>query len=779
MVSLVSSAEISDSDLLNTPLEELLSIATGIRDEHFGDHITYSPKVFIPLTKLCRNRCGYCTFAQPLAKYPDVFMSHGEVMSVVASGESHGCKEALITLGEKPELRYPEVRQWLQNRGHESTVSYIVSVCEQIISQSELLPHINAGAVSKKELAMLKNVSASQGMMLESIRDDLDCHSGAPDKSPVRRLATLEAAGELQIPFTTGLLVGIGDTRKDRIEALRIINAVNNEYGHIQEVIIQNFLPKQDIAMHKSRPCDREEHLWTVAVARILLDKKIHLQAPPNLSDDISSLISAGLDDFGGISPVTIDHVNPERPWPVIDELTKICLSHNKILTPRLAVYKEFIDNKKYPQNEKVEIVIRHISDSDGLARPAESWFSGNGDAPAAADRSDIPPDSGPLRHKVVTGVTKVLEDIAEGLIPGEKELLALFAARGPEVGMICEFADHLREEAVGNTITYVANRNINYTNICTFKCRFCAFSKGPMSLNLRGDPYLLSTDEVIQRCREAVERGATEVCLQGGIHPQFDGNYYINLVENIHQALPELHIHAFSALEVYQGASRLGWKLDDYLTTLKNAGLKSLPGTAAEILDDDIRKIICPDKINTEQWLEIHRVAHSVGLKSNVTIMFGSVESPVHWVRHMLLTRKLQKETGGFTEFVPLPFVHMAAPIYLNNKARRGPTFRETVLMHAVGRICYFGALDNIQASWTKIGTSGIVQLLRAGCNDLGGTLMDENISRAAGASHGQMMTKEDFSAIAEKLNRRLVRRNTFYEAVEHCGTNEKVLSH
>ncbi len=773
MVSLASWTEISDADLLHTPLDELLTEASRIRDTYFGNHITYSPKVFIPLTKLCRDRCGYCTFAQPLAKYPNIFMSHEEVLAVVKSGAAQGCHEALITLGEKPEFRYPEARQWLTNHGYDSTVSYIADIAEQILEHSELLPHINAGAVSKTELALLKDVSVSQGMMLESIRDDLECHRAAPDKSPIRRLATLEAAGELGIPFTTGLLVGIGDSRQDRIMALQAINAINNEYGHIQEVIIQNFVPKHDIAMHKVQPCDQEEHLWTLAVARILLDKKIHLQAPPNLSEDISALIAAGIDDFGGISPVTIDHVNPEKPWPLIEELTNICLSDNKVLIPRLAVYKEFID--KYPQSKKIATVIKHTSDSEGLARDVETWFSGSGDAPPFIHKKDLSSTHTPHNTKILTEVKKVVDEIAQGLFSEEKELLTLFSARGPEVSMVCELADHLREKAVGSDISYVSNRNINYTNICTFKCRFCAFSKGPMSLNLRGDPYLLSNEEVIHRCREAIENGATEVCLQGGIHPQFDGHYYIDLIDSIHNALPELHIHAFSALEIYQGATRLGWELEKYLTTLKEAGLKSLPGTAAEILDDDIRKIICPDKINTEQWLEVHRIAHSVGLKSNITIMFGSVENPIHWVRHMLITRKLQMETGGFSEFVPLPFVHMASPIYLNNNARRGPTFRETLLMHAVGRICYFGVLDNIQASWTKIGTSGISQLLQAGCNDLGGTLMDENISRAAGASHGQMMGKEDFLAIAQKLNRHLVKRNTFYDTLERHATGEQ----
>ncbi len=774
MTTLVSSEEISYLELPNTPLLELMTLAATIRDHTYGSYITYSPKVFIALTKLCRDRCGYCTFAQPLSKYPNLFMSKEEVMSIVSQGQLLGCREALITLGEKPELRYKEAARWLEERGHISTVSYIREIAQHIIDNSELLPHINAGAVDEDELSLLKEVSPSQGMMLESIRFDLDCHKNAPDKTPERRLATLEAAGRLHIPFTTGLLVGIGDSRLDRIAALRQINNLNRRYGHIQEVIIQNFLPKPGIAMHKTQACDREEHLWTLAAARIVLDPQIHLQAPPNLSEDIAELIEAGIDDFGGISPLTADYVNPERPWPLVENLKKLCLGKGKILTERLAVYKEFLQSQNTKWLAKnIEPKVNDVMDGEGLARPLETWFSGSGEAPvrinlktAAEPKEDrtYSLDNGSAL-RLDTCVSATIKTIEEGLRPGSKELLILFGARGPEVDMVCKLADSLREKVVGDNVSYVVNRNINYTNICTFKCRFCAFSKGPLSLNLRGDPYLLSTDEILARCFEAQERGATEVCLQGGIHPKFDGEYYIGVVEAIHKAIPDLHIHAFSALEIHQGALRLDMALEDYLTALRNAGLKSLPGTAAEILDDEIRKTLCPDKISTDQWLEVHRTAHKVGLRSNVTIMFGSIEHPKHWVKHLLQTRDLQDETGGFTEFVPLPFVHMASPIYLTKQARRGPTFRETLLMHAVGRICYYGAIDNIQASWTKIGLAGIAQLLQAGCNDLGGTLMDENISRAAGADHGQMMTKGDFSKITDRLGRRLIRRNTFYD--------------
>ncbi len=765
---------------------DLLKRAVAVRDAAFGRRVTYSPKVFIPLTKLCRDQCGYCTFAQPPARIEQPYLSAAEVLRIARKGARLGCHEALFTLGERPELRYPVAEQWLADNGYESTVDYLVAMCRLVRDETGLLPHANAGALDKDELAALRSVAPSQGMMIESLRGDLDCHRNAPDKTPDRRLATLEAAGELAIPFTTGILVGIGESELDRVEALQAIASSHERHGHVQEVIVQNFLPKAGTAMWKSDPCPEEEFVRAIALARLILPANIHLQAPPNLSDDFGPLIEAGIDDWGGVSPVTADHVNPERPWPSLDRLREVTEAHEFALAPRLTIYPEFALEPFRWLHADNRFPVLDRSDSEGLGRddpgavfPEKAEFVKKGtdgaDVVLTGDRSTQWYSGAPVspinligRPEPISGpVSEVIEGVRLGQETGFDELLTLFRARGPEVTAVAALADELRREAVGDTVTYVVNRNINYTNVCTFKCRFCGFSKGPLSLNLRGNPYLLSLEQMQERVIEAWEKGATEVCLQGGIHPDFDGDYYIEVCRAVKEAAPGIHIHGFTALEVTEGAKRLGEPLETYLRRCVDAGLRSLPGTAAEILDDDVREILCPDKLTTEEWLEAHRIAHSVGLRSNVTMMFGSVEQPESWVRHLLLTRDLQQETGGFTEFVGLPFVHMAAPIYLQKKARRGPTFRENLLVHAVARIAYRGVIDNIQSGWVKIGFESVAQLLQAGCNDVGGTLMDENISRAAGADHGQEVAVEDFHQLAESIGRTAAQRTTLYELV------------
>ncbi len=752
-------------DRLAAPFADLLAAAAAVRDATTGTRITWSPKVFIPLTMLCRDRCGYCTFAKAPARLDAPFLSPEAVLDIARAGAETGCTEALFTLGERPEDRYPQAAEWLADRGYRSTVDYLAAMCRLVVTETGLLPHANAGALLPDELAALRPVTASQGMMLESLNPDLDCHRGSPDKTPQRRLATLEAAGVLAIPFTTGILVGIGESRQDRIEALEAIAAAHTRHGHVQEAIVQNFLPKPGTAMHRAPACPEDEYLWSIAAARLILPPDVHVQAPPNLSDDFGRLLAAGIDDWGGVSPVTADHVNPERPWPAVERIREVTEAAGFALAPRLTIYPSFAMRPGRWLDTAIQFPVLDHSDAESLARePGERWYSGVEEEPPLLVP---PPGNGPAGRRAGSAVAEVLAGVLLGQEPEVDELVTLFAARGPEVAAVAGVADQLRTDAVGDTVTWVANRNINYTNVCTFKCRFCAFSKGPLSLNLRGTPYLLGLDEITRRVAEAESEGATEVCLQGGIHPSFDGDYYLEVIKAVREASQGIHIHGFTALEVTEGAKRLGEPLADYLRRLMAAGLKTLPGTAAEILDDEIRAVLCPDKVNTEEWLEAHRVAHSVGLRSNVTIMFGSVEHPVHWARHLVRTRALQKETGGFTEFVPLPFVHMASPIYLQRKSRRGPTFRETVLMHAVGRIAYHGWVPNIQVSWVKMGLSGASQLLRAGCNDLGGTLMDENISRAAGASHGQRMDEQGFRAVAEPLGRRLEQRTTLYGRV------------
>ena len=775
-------------ELEGAPLDELMARARQVRDRQHGTRVTYSPKVFIPLTMLCRDKCGYCTFAQPPARLDTPYLEPDDVLAIARAGARVGVHEALFTLGERPELRYPAAAEWLAANGYASTVDYLVAMSRLVLDEVGLLPHANAGALHAAELARLRTVSPSQGMMIESINPDLEAHRGSPDKTPGRRLATLDAAGELAIPFTTGILVGIGESRADRIAALEAIATSHRRWGHVQEVIVQNFLPKAGTTMFRARPCPDDEFLDAIALARLILPADVHLQAPPNLSDDFATLLDAGIDDWGGVSPITADHVNPDRPWPALDRLRSVTESKGHVLAPRLTAYPEYVLDPERWLDPAVQFAVMDRSDAEGLGRddpgavfvqrirPASprqvddgievlhigarstAWYSGASVEPAA-----LIPGAGRAGGEVA----EVLDGALLGHELGIDEIVTLFSARGPEVAAVAEVADDLRHRTVGDTVTFVHNRNINYTNVCTFKCKFCGFSKGPLSLNLRGTPYLLTLDDIAGRVAEAAALGATEVCLQGGIHPSFDGDYYIDVTRAVKNASPDMHVHGFTALEVTEGAKRLGEPLTRYLERLRDAGLRTLPGTAAEILDDEIRSTLCPDKVNTEEWLEAHRAAHSVGLNSNITIMFGSIENPVHWARHMVRTRALQKETGGFTEFVPLPFVHMAAPIYLQHKSRRGPTFRETILMHAVARLAYRGWIDNIQCSWVKMGKTGVQQLLQSGVNDLGGTLMDENISRAAGASHGQGLEEADFRALVEPLGRTLAQRTTLYGRV------------
>jgi FO synthase len=776
----------NENELTRLGTAELLAAARAVRDATYGTRVTYSPKVFVPLTRLCRDRCGYCTFARAPRDLPAPYLTLDEVLHIASSGARLGCHEALFTLGERPELRYPQARNWLTDHGYPDTVAYLVAACQVVLEETGLLPHANAGALHREELARLREVTASQGMMIESLRPDLAAHRGAPDKHPARRLDTLHAAGELAIPFTTGILVGIGETEADRVTALVAIAQAHRRHGHVQEVIVQPFLPKAGTAMRHTPPCPSEQHRRAIALARLVLPPDVHVQAPPNLSDNPAALLAAGIDDWGGISPVTVDHVNPDRPWPSLDRLRSVTEATGHTLAPRLPIHPEYARQPDRWLAGAVRSAVLDRSDAEGLGRddpgavyperPPYLVDAGDGAEVGLRTRRSTawyagldlaPPVLVPAPAQVTGAVRAVLEGVRAGQRPGVPELVTLLQARGPEVAAVAAVADELRAAAVGDTVTYVVNRNINYTNVCTFRCRFCGFSKGKLSLNLRGRPYLLDLAEIVARAVQAQHLGATEVCLQGGIHPSFDGDYYIRVCRAVHEAAPRLHIHGFTALEVTEGARRLGEPLAAYLARLRAAGLGSLPGTAAEILDDEIRSVLCPDKITTEEWLEAHRVAHSVGLRSNVTMMFGAIERPVHWARHLLRARELQAETGGFTEFVGLPFVHMATPMYLKRAARRGPTWREVVLVHAAARIALHGLIDHVQASWVKLGADGTRQLLQAGVDDLGGTLMDENISRAAGARHGRALTPAGFQAIVAPLGRPLAQRSTLYEPV------------
>jgi FO synthase len=733
-------------ELLARPLDELCAEARALRDEGHGHLVTYSPKVFIPLTKLCRDVCHYCTFAHPPRRGERAYMSIDEVLAVARAGAAAGCREALFTLGDKPELRYRVAREELEALECETTLDYVARAAGAVLGETGLLPHLNPGVMTRQDAARLRQVSASMGLMLETTSDRLSArggpHFGSPDKIPERRLETLAAAGEERVPFTTGILIGIGESRAERIDALLAIRELAERYGHVQEVIVQNFRAKPGTRMAAAPEPPLEELLWTIAVARILLGPHAHLQAPPNLSyDDFPRLLDAGIDDWGGVSPVTIDHVNPEAPWPQLDRLRTATESHGLELAPRLPVYPEWISGEWIDPG--VMPAVLRASDSLGLARE-DGWSPGEDVSIPFVPRDALPIDT---RAEL-----------------GEEEIARLFRARGHERDRVLAAADSLRREVCGDEVSYVVTRNIQYTNVCYFRCGFCAFSKGKLAANLRGAPYLVPHDEIVRRCQEAWKRGATEVCLQGGIHPAFTGDYYLSVVQAIKEAVPGLHVHAFSALEIWQGAATLEVPLEDYLTELRDAGLSSLPGTAAEILDDEVRQVICPDKVTTAQWLQVHDVAHRVGLRSNVTMMFGHVEGPRNWARHLVHAREQQRSSGGFTEFVPLPFVHMEAPMWLRGQARSGPTFGETLLVHAIARLALHPWITNIQVSWVKLGAQGVAAALRAGVNDLGGTLMNESISRSAGAEHGQEFAPEAMEELIRSAGRIPRQRTTLY---------------
>ena len=746
-------------------LDALMRAAAARRDAAHGAVVTYSRKVFIPLTQLCRDVCHYCTFAQPPRPGVASYLTLEQVLAIARAGAAADCKEALFTLGDKPELRYRAAREELLRLGHPTTLSYLAAAARAVFEDTGLLPHVNPGLLEAADIAALREVSVSQGIMLESAAERL-CrrggpHHGSPDKQPAARVETIRLAGEANVPFTSGVLIGIGETRTERIEALLALRELNDRHGHIQEIIVQNFRPKPGTRMADTPAPSLEEHLWTIAVARLVFEPAMNIQAPPNLSPgSLRQLVDAGINDWGGVSPVTPDHVNPEAPWPHLDILARATQTAGKELVERLAIYPAYVREAERWVDPGLRTTLLHRVDSDGFPR-TDGWAPGMKDRLPALDLALTVAS----RRAVPDGeVDAILAKASRGATLGEEEIVRLFRARGQEYSAICAAADDLRARMNGDTVSYVVNRNINYTNICGYRCQFCAFAKGKASENLRGQPYDLSIEEIQRRAREAWERGATEVCMQGGIHPAYTGATYLDICRAVKAVVPAMHVHAFSPLEVWQGARTLGVSLEAFLAELKRAGLGTLPGTAAEILDDEVRAVLCPDKIRTGEWLDVMRAAHKTGLRSTATIMFGHMERLVHWARHLLRLRALQAETGGFTEFVPLPFVHMEAPIYRKGRARRGPTFREAVLMHAVGRLALHPLIPNIQASWVKMGPEGVKACLRAGVNDLGGTLMDETISRAAGASHGPAMAPTMMEDLIRSLGRRPRERTTLY---------------
>jgi FO synthase len=664
-----------------------------------------------------------------------------------------------------------------------STLEYLKRMAKLVLQETGLLPHLNPGVMDAADLLELRPVSASMGLMLESASDRL-CerggpHFGSPDKVPARRLATLQAAGELSIPMTTGLLIGIGETRRERIESLLALLAIHERHGHLQELIIQNFRAKSGTKMAAAPEPAMQEQLWTIAVARILFGPSMSIQAPPNLQPDgLDSLVRAGLNDWGGVSPVTPDHVNPEAPWPHLEDLTRDTNAAGRDLIERLALTPAYAARPERWTDPAITPHVRRFSDSRGFARP-DRWYAGAGcelppiaarwssaagtrevDASAAAVQTSARMTRGPTAR-----IRAIIKAARAGHALTEADIVRLFGVEGSDLDEVIAAANQLRYESVGDTVTYVVNRNINYTNICLYHCGFCAFSKGRGSADLRGPAYNLELDEVARRTVEAAVAGATEVCLQGGIHPSFTGETYLNIVRAVKEAVPSIHVHAFSPLEIWHGAHTLDLPLAAYLEQLRDAGLSTLPGTAAEILDDEIRAIICPDKLRTDEWLNVIGTAHEVGLRTTATIMFGHVEQPEHWARHLRRLRSLQERTQGITEFVPLGYVHMEAPLWRKGRTRSGPSFREAVLMHAVSRLVLNPLIRNIQASWVKMGAEGAALCLEAGANDLGGTLMNESITRAAGGVHGQLLDASQLQALARRIGRPARQRTTLYK--------------
>jgi FO synthase len=759
-------------------LDMLLDTAEQLTLAGHGRVVTYSRKVFIPLTQLCRDVCHYCTFAKPPRALQAPYLSIDEAVAIAAAGAAVGCREALFTLGDKPELRYAAARRALEALGCGSTLEYLERVAREVHRQTGLLPHLNPGVMTRQEIERLRPVAVSMGLMLETTAERLSerngPHWGSPDKIPAVRLATLRAAGEAAVPMTTGLLIGIGETRRERIQGLLAIRDLQQRYGHIQEVIIQNFRAKPGTRMARAAEPTLEEHLWTIAAARVLLGPDMSIQAPPNLQPGaLGALIRAGVNDWGGVSPVTPDHVNPEAPWPHLASLAAQTQAADRVLLERLAVTAPYIrDRGRWVDSALHSAVLRK---ADCLGRSREGGTSDDGGEWFSGARHPVPTDADawlePPRGRPPRALLRILQRACRGDDLDEAAIVALFSAAGDDLREVLRAADRLRQDTVGPTVTFVVNRNINYTNICLYRCGFCAFSKSG-NRELRGTAYRLDLEEIATRTLEARSRGATEVCLQGGIHPSFTGDTYLSIASIVKSAVADIHVHAFSPLEITHGARTLGLSLEDYLRRLQAAGLSTLPGTAAEILDDEIRAIICPDKLMTAEWLDVMRAAHSVGLKSTATIMFGHVEDARHWARHLLRIRSLQKETRGFTEFVPLPFVHMEAPMWRKGLARSGPTFREAVLMHAVARLALNPCIANIQTSWVKMAPDGAAFCLRAGANDLGGTLMNESITRAAGGVNGQEMTLADMRRLTARISRPLAQRTTLYGTVAHVST-------
>ena len=789
-------------------LDHLLAIAAHERDLGHGTTVTYSRKVFIPLTMLCRDHCHYCTFAKPPARLEAPYLTPEQVVAIAEAGRKAGCKEALFTLGDRPELRYPVAREWLDERGYRSTLEYVRAVSIRVIEETGLLPHLNPGVMTWEDMARLKHVSASMGLMLETSSDRLSekggPHFGSPDKVPAARLQTIEAAGRLSIPFTTGILVGIGETLRERAESLLAIRELDRKYRHVQEVIVQNFRAKPGTAMRAHHEPEWEEFLASIAAARVVFGPRMNVQAPPNLSDErFPRLLDAGINDWGGVSPLTPDHVNPEKPWPKIERLERATEARGYALRERLAVYPEYALRPDPWIAGKMQRPVAALCGDDGLARrgqvpqpvpwqdPDVQWkprtialtFAKGRGAGLREDATAVYGDVDAFEVETTRAWSRRTVDpvrldsdiraalrLAEAGRPdaiSEDQATALLQAQGPALEDLCRVADDLRLEAVGDVVTYVVNRNINFTNVCYTGCRFCAFAQREVD----SESYTLRLEEVADRAEEASRYGATEVCMQGGLHPSLPGEFYFQLVAAVKSRVPSMHIHAFSPMEVLNGSARLGISYREFLEECKRRGLGSIPGTAAEILDDEVRWVLTKGKLPADTWEDVVQTAHRVGLPSSSTMMYGHVDAPPHWVRHIRRLAQIQDRTGGFTEFVPLPFIHQNAPIYLSGKARPGPTHEDNRRVHAVARILLHGRIPNVQVSWVKMGTAACQVILRGGANDFGGTLMEETISRMAGAEWGIRKEPDELERAIREIGRTPAQRTTTYQLLSSNG--------
>ena len=785
-------------------LERLLEVAGRVRDAGLVDAgrldgdgrgvVTYSRKVFIPLTRLCRDRCHYCTFATVPGRLPAPFLSVEEVLDIARAGAAMGCKEALFTLGDRPEDRWEAARTWLDEAGYDSTLAYVRACAVAVLEQTGLLPHLNPGVMTWAELQRLKPVAPSMGMMLETTAQ-VPAHVGSPDKDPAVRLRVLEDAGRHSVPFTTGLLVGIGESLRDRAETVFAIRAAHRRHGHVQEVIVQNFRAKDDTAMRSVPDASMEEYLAAIAVTRLVMGPRMRVQAPPNLVDLAQTrlLLRAGVDDWGGVSPLTPDHVNPERPWPEVDALARATLDAGFVLRERLTAHPPYLVEPWL--DPRLAGHVAALAGPDGLAADVlaspRSWQEPDGglvsngrtdlhetvdttgrSADRRSDFSDVYGDWEAVRDSVPVQVTRLDGDVAAALRVARdrpaaltaEQALTLITADGADLEAVCALADDVRRDTVGDDVTFVVNRNVNFTNVCYTGCRFCAFAQRRTD----ADAYSLSLGEVADRAREAWDVGATEVCMQGGIDPQLPGSAYLDLARAVKAAAPGIHLHAYSPMEVVNGAARMDLSIEDFLIAAREAGVDSLPGTAAEILDDEVRWVLTKGKLPTSQWVEVVQTAHRLGIATTSTMMYGHVDQPHHWVAHLQLLARLQDESGGFTEFVPLPFVHTSAPIYLAGVARPGPTVRDNRAVHAVARLLLHGRIDHVQCSWVKLGPQQCGLVLTGGVDDLGGTLMEETISRMAGSAYGSKRSVEELEAMVRAAGRSPRQRTTTYGPVD-----------